>query len=71
MRVLFVATAASAVLWSSPASADLVTDWWEIGNRYYLAGQGAPGPRVPDAERGLSRTSLAMFESVNAIDRRY
>ena len=71
MHGIFVAAAASAVLWSSPASADSVTDWWEIGNRYYLAAQGAPGPRVPDAERGLSRTALAMFEAVNAIDRRY
>jgi hypothetical protein len=62
---------ASTILWSSPAAADSVTDWWEIGNRYSLASQAAPGPRVPEAERALSRTTLAMFEAVNSIDRRY
>jgi hypothetical protein len=56
---------------AGPASADMVTDWWEVANRYYLAGQAAPGPRSPDAERASSRTSLAMFEAVNAIERRY
>lgn len=66
---LLMAIAALAV--SSPASADTVTDWWEITNRFYLAGQAAPGPRVPDADRASSRAALAMFEAVNAIDRRY
>jgi hypothetical protein len=56
---------------AGPASADMVTDWWEVANRYYLAGQAAPGPRSPDAERASSRTSLAMFEAVNATERRY
>lgn len=71
MRETVVAAAISVAICSSPANADTVTDWWEIGNRFYLAAQGAPGPRLPDAERGLSRTALAMFEAVNAIDRRY
>jgi hypothetical protein len=56
---------------AGPASADMVTDWWEVANRYYLAGQAAPGPRTPDAERASSRTALAMFEAVNVIERRY
>ena len=63
--------AAGAVLFASPASADTVTDWWETAHRYWLAGQGAPGPRAPDAERAATRATLAMFEAVNAIDRRY
>ena len=71
MRSIAFAVAAAMLAASSPAAADTVTDWWEVGNRYYLAAQGAPGPRLPDAERGLSRTALAMFEAVNAIDRRY
>lgn len=66
-----ILVAAIAIAWPTPAAADMATDWWEIGNRYYLASQGAPGPRTPDKERALSRTALAMFEAVNAIDRRY
>jgi hypothetical protein len=35
MRRTFIATAAvGAMLASSPASADTVTDWWEVANRY-------------------------------------
>ena len=63
--------AAAAALIATPASADTVTDWWETAHRYWLAGQGAPGPRTPDAERAATRATLAMFEAVNAIDRRY
>ena len=48
-----------------------MTDWWETAHRYWLAGQGAPGPRSPDRERAATRATLAMFEAVNAIDRRY
>lgn len=71
MRSINFAVAFAALTLSAPATADTVTDWWEVGNRFYLAGQGSPAPRTPDAERGLSRTALAMFEAVNAIDRRY
>lgn len=71
MRRVSIVAAAIAVAWPSPAAADTVTDWWEIANRYSFASQGAPGPRVPDKERALSRAALAMFEAVNAIDRRY
>ena len=72
MRPIFLTGAAfAALLIAQPAAADSVTDWWEVANRYYLAGQMSPGPRSPDAERAVSRASLAMFEAVNAIDRRY
>jgi hypothetical protein len=70
MRRFFMVFAAAAVS-ASPATANTVTDWWEVANRYYLAGQGASGPRLPDAERASTRAALAMFEAVNAIDRRY
>lgn len=63
--------AATALALPSPAAADTVTDWWEVANRFYLAGQSASGPRLPDAERASTRAALAMFEAVNAIDRRY
>ena len=71
MRSISFAAAVAAFVLSTPVAADTVPDWWEVGNRYYLAGQASPAPRTPDAERGLSRTALAMFEAVNAIDRRY
>ena len=72
MRMMFrTAAAIAALAISAPASADTVTDWWELGNKFWLAGQAAPGPRTPDAERISTRAALAMFEAVNAIDRRY
>lgn len=71
MRSINFAVAVATIAISAPAPADTVTDWLEVGNRFYLAGQAASGPRVPDADRAMSRASLAMFEAVNAIDRRY
>lgn len=71
MRSINFAAAAAAFLVPSPAAADTATDWWEVANRYYLEGQRSPGPRLPDAERASSRAALAMFEALNAIDRRY
>jgi hypothetical protein len=73
MRQFFLAGAAVAViaLAAAPASADTTTDWWETAHRYWLASQGAPGSLSPDAVRAPTRATLAMFEAVNAIDRRY
>ena len=71
MRAFSIMLAGAALLSAQPASADVVTDWWDVANRYFNAGQGAPGPRSPDMERASTRTALAMFEAVNAIDRRY
>jgi hypothetical protein len=51
------------------ASADTVTDWWDVANRYYYASQG--GRSTADTNRAATRAALAMFEAVNAIDRRY
>lgn len=56
---------------ASPAQADTVTDWWDVANRYYTAAQGSPVPLSADTARAATRTALAMFEAVNAIDRRY
>ena len=63
--------AAAAAMTATPASADTVTDWWETAHRYWLASQGAPGPLSPDSTRAATRATVAMFEAVNAIDRRY
>ena len=69
--VHFLAATAMAIVAAAPARADTVTDWWDTANRYYLEGQGTPGPRSPDMERVTTRAALAMFEAVNMIDRRY
>ena len=72
MRYLLIAAAtATALLAPHPASADTVTDWWDVANRFYDAAQGDPGPTPPDVSRASTRAALAMFEAVNAIDRRY
>lgn len=68
MRRLMMGMAATAALvFASPAAADTVSDWWEFANR--LAPPGGTG--TPDQMRSTTRASLAMFEALNAIDRRY
>lgn len=69
MRKFLMTAVATAILAAAaqPAAADTVCDWWEVANR--LQPMGAPG--TPDQQRATSRASLAMFEAVNAIDRRY
>lgn len=67
-----VASAAMiAVAIPSPAAADAATDWWDVANRYNLAQQGAAMPSPPETQRASARAALAVFEAVNAIDRRY
>ena len=71
MRSLKLCVAAVALLAAQPASADTLTDWWDVANRYFNAAQGAPGSPSPDVLRASTRATLAMFEAVNSIDRRY
>jgi hypothetical protein len=60
--------AVAALAFARPAKADTVCDWWELGNRLYNATQAT---RTPEQERAITRATLAMFEALNAIDRRY
>jgi len=64
-----LAIALGATLASAAAEADVVTDW----NLITLATQAAvPGAiRSPPAARALAMVHLAIFDSVNAIDRRF
>lgn len=72
MKVSFgIGAAAAAMMVSAPAQADVATDWWQLADRYYGEGQRSGAPRTIDTERASSRTALAVFEAVNAIDRRY
>ncbi len=61
--------AVAALLLSVPAKADVVTDW----NETTLATQAAvPGAiRTPPAARALAMVHIAIFDSVNAVDRKY
>ena len=72
MRKSYIVMAAAAALGAaSPAAADTVCDWMDLANRLLNAQRASPGPSTPDAERAATRTALAMFEALNAIDRRY
>ena len=70
-RFLTICAAVAALTYATQAQADSATDWWELGNKFYLAGMAGGAPRMPDAERASTRAALAMFEAVNAIDRRF
>jgi hypothetical protein len=64
-------TIAAAVAFAQPAAADTVCDWWEFATRMANPMTASATPRTPDQERAVTRASLAMFEALNAIDRRY
>lgn len=66
-----VLAAAAAMSAASPASADTVADWWDFANRVSNAAGVQSGMGTPENFRAVSRAALAMFEAVNAIDRRY
>jgi len=64
--------AASTVLFATPASADIVCEWVDFAQAIQTAAAPpATSPRSPDQERAQTRVALAMFEALNAIDRRY
>lgn len=57
---------------AQPAAADTVSDWVEFANRIHSPLDPAPEGRArPETSRATTRVSLAMFEALNAIDRRY
>jgi hypothetical protein len=61
------AIAAVFMLAATPAAADTVSDWWEFTNKVSPPYQGG----TAEQQRAGTRVSLAMFEALNAIDRRY
>ena len=57
---------------AQPAAADTVSDWVEFANRVNSPLAPPPESRArPDSGRATTRVALAMFEALNAIDRRY
>lgn len=59
--------ALAALVFARPAAADTVCDWWEFANRVSPPWGGGTAEQL----RTATRVSLAMFEALNAIDRRY
>ena len=71
VRMLMMGVAVTALAAAVPARADTATDWWEIAGKFNLAQQAAAMPGPPETQRAAARSALAVFEAVNAIDRRY
>ena len=64
--------AACAALTATPAAADTVCEWMDFAQAIQTAAAPPPtAPRVPDHDRAMTQVALAMFEALNAIDRRY
>src|SRR5712664_103115 len=64
---IWIASTCVSVLLTSPASSDLIMDWNAKADAIGIEKQL---PNVPNA-RGQAMLHVAMFEAVNAIDRRY
>jgi hypothetical protein len=73
MRKFGLAAALLAFTGAAPASADTICEWMGYADQIIKAAAPPPMglPRSPDHVHALSQTALAMFEAVNAIDRRY
>ena len=72
MRRMLRAVLAASVFWAAPASADTVCEWVDFGARIARAAAPPPGSvPTPDHARAETQIALAMFEALNAIDRRY
>ena len=71
MKYLHWFAAASAMV-STSAAADTVCEWVDFAHAVQAAAAPPPNaPRTPDHERAQTQVALAMFEALNAIDRRY
>ena len=67
----FVLGAALAAFGATPASADVVCEWMGFADGVITAATPAGTARVPERDRASTQVALAMFEALNAIDRRY
>lgn len=73
MRMKFtLLSAACAAMFATPAAADTVCEWADFAQAIQTAAAPPPtAPRTPDHDRAQTQVALAMFEALNAIDRRY
>ena len=56
-----------------PARADTICEWMEFSEAIINTSESTfgPGDRTPEHSQALTQVALAMFEAVDAIDRRY
>ena len=74
MRIIGKAltTLGAVCLAASPAQADTICDWMDYADKLTATlPPGAPPTGMPGREQATTQLALAMFEAVNAIDRRY
>ena len=67
IRLALAALLSAAALVTTPARADIVTDWYDIG--YALTSANPPGGVF--STRALAIAHLAIHDAVNAVERRY
>ena len=68
----FILVGAAGLLAAAPASADTVCEWIEFSESIARASTPPPdAPRTGEHDRAGTQVTLAMFEALNAIDRRY
>jgi len=72
MRKYLLLAAGASLAAASPASADTVCEWVDFAQ--LIAGASTPPPDAPrtgEHDRAQTQVAIAMFEALNAIDRRY
>ena len=67
LRYLAVVAYAPFAMQANAVHADVIADWNEIALKTIVA----VGQRPPDQSRSMTMAHVAMFDAVNAIDRRY
>jgi hypothetical protein len=72
MRKYWLLAAGASLVAASPASADTVCEWIDYAQAVGTAAAPPPdAPRTGEHDRAQTQVAIAMFEALNAIDRRY
>ena len=75
MRHMLRIALAGTMLAATPARADIICEWMDFAAKTQAAaapsGPGAPAGLTGEHDRAQTQAALAMFEALNAIDRRY
>ena len=72
MRRTLSAFVVGLALVGAPAKADTICEWMDFSSKIETAASPPPSaPRTGEHDRAQTQVALAMFEALNAIDRRY
>ncbi|MGA9583221.1 MAG: vanadium-dependent haloperoxidase [Allosphingosinicella sp.] len=72
MRKFWLLASGAALAAATPASADTVCEWIDYAQAVGTAASPPPdSPRTGEHDRAQTQVAIAMFEALNAIDRRY